>query len=161
MRFFWLLFLTVFLSCKRSYVNPDLSVKDNRVYDSSGKLVHGEVVFYYANGQKSNLLSYRDGVSQGPWQVYDHEGAVIQNGVYSRSQYWKNLIGNSGDVDFEIVDNWNEGDQKFVSIYVYLKNKNVKIIKQQAIQMLDKLGSGNREVLFLYNRDTVEHIRKW
>jgi hypothetical protein len=157
-----LLLLFLFCSsCSGVYNDPVLTIKNNTVFDSVGKLVDGKVVSHFSSGRVSGVAHYKEGLCVGEWFTYGFGGEVIQNGISYKDEKLANVLRNSCDVDYVIRDNWNEGEVDFVSVYVYMKKKTALIPDSIGNNIINGLTGSNREVLFYNNRDTLRTIRRW
>ncbi|WPV63908.1 hypothetical protein [Chitinophaga sp. LS1] len=155
-----LILIVLLFSCKQIYNDPEISEKNNKSIGADGKLINGEVVSHFENGKVSGIHHFRDGIPDGKWRVYDHQGSLVQNGFIVEDLEIKRLLEVKYDIDYVLKDSWKEGNLDIGSIYVVLKTRVSQIPDSVGNKIIDRLKESDREVLFLYGEDTINIFHK-
>ncbi|ATL49387.1 hypothetical protein COR50_20620 [Chitinophaga caeni] len=154
----------LFHSCTQIFKDPEIHIKDNKSYDSLGRLLSGKVQYYYQNGIMSSYFVYKNGIPKGDWRLYDLTGNEIQRGCNFDDPDFESLVSKRYKVDYVILNKWSEGDIRFITAYVGLKNKTTDVSNDSMTDFtnyLNKYKIKNMEFLFLHNNDTIYNRKIW
>lgn len=64
--------------------NGQLHYKDS--LDQGSRILEGRYIFYYSNGKKEKVLSYKEGKPDGVWSCWYEDGGLKSEGVYSNGR---------------------------------------------------------------------------
>ncbi|AFC23401.1 toxin-antitoxin system YwqK family antitoxin [Saprospira grandis] len=102
------------VSCELTYYDKFLL----KYKDSKG-LVTGKVVCFYEDGSVSSRGTYKNGIKDGSWEIYDHSGTVIQNGTYSVDSQLTRFFEKFMKASLVHINQWKEGEVEILDFYIY------------------------------------------